>query len=345
MLIFSIGPVQSLIAQARKTRDLWLGSYLLAKLMEAAMQGIDTKTLVFPVHPTVEKSIADLPNKYIALLDSGEDAKKVAELSIVDSRALWETVQGQVKARVFRGTHNQTVKDIQKSDEIWDRQTNFDRFFEVYWVAVPEPTDDEIKEEQARPGNAEKTHYQLWLEKAQTTFDARKRLHDFQQPPPELGEKSTISGEREALHGEGTSRQAVREYWRTLAGNHPVKDIYHDGTERLDAIDTIKRFALYAKDLQPKNPETQQLEKMDFPSTSSIATASFVKLLLKKLESEEQDTDLDNALENWLKLTKNGGLAEMQPHAIPYLYRLAGNNEKGLRGLTEIRYSGGGEQM
>src|SRR5437588_11915519 len=38
MLLFSLGPVQTFIAQARKTRDLWLGSYLLAKLMEAATE-------------------------------------------------------------------------------------------------------------------------------------------------------------------------------------------------------------------------------------------------------------------------------------------------------------------
>ncbi len=37
MLMFSLGPVQPFIEQARKTRDLWLGSFLLAKLMEAAM--------------------------------------------------------------------------------------------------------------------------------------------------------------------------------------------------------------------------------------------------------------------------------------------------------------------
>src|SRR5438067_474346 len=93
MLIFSIGPVQSLIVQARKTRDLWLGSYLLAKLMEAAMKRIDKEKFVFPANPTVEKSVADLPNKYIALLSPEEDAKKVAEQSIVNSKELWETVQ------------------------------------------------------------------------------------------------------------------------------------------------------------------------------------------------------------------------------------------------------------
>src|SRR6266478_4011700 len=121
MLIFSIGPVQSLIAQARKTRDLWLGSYLLAKLMEAAMQGIDSKNLVFPANPTVDKSIADLPNKYIALLDQEEDAEKsiaekVAGQSIDNIKDLWETILKDVKEKIFPGTYNHTAGDIQERD-------------------------------------------------------------------------------------------------------------------------------------------------------------------------------------------------------------------------------------
>lgn len=36
-IIFSIGPVQSFIAQARKTQDLWVGSYLLSYLTGVAL--------------------------------------------------------------------------------------------------------------------------------------------------------------------------------------------------------------------------------------------------------------------------------------------------------------------
>ena len=58
MLLFSLGPVQSFIAQARKTRDLWLGSYLLSVLMEAAMEHIKRESLVFPADPTIKGSIS-----------------------------------------------------------------------------------------------------------------------------------------------------------------------------------------------------------------------------------------------------------------------------------------------
>jgi CRISPR-associated protein Cmr2 len=37
LLLVSIGPVQEFIAEARKTRDLWAGSYLLSKVTFEAM--------------------------------------------------------------------------------------------------------------------------------------------------------------------------------------------------------------------------------------------------------------------------------------------------------------------
>src|SRR5713226_8624041 len=98
MLIFSIGPVQSLIAQARKTRDLWLGSYLLAKLMEAAMQSIDEQkkdVFVFPGKRTVEGHIPDLPNKYIAIFASEKDVKDAVEQSTTGIEEIWKKVQEQ----------------------------------------------------------------------------------------------------------------------------------------------------------------------------------------------------------------------------------------------------------
>jgi CRISPR-associated protein Cmr2 len=335
MLIFSIGPVQSLIAQARKTRDLWLGSYLLAKLMEAAMENLGQLRgdFVFPIVPTVDGYIPDLPNKYIALFHIMTEAQSAADRSIKDIEGRWKIITQQVQARVFHNTPLLTAEVT----SIWDRQTNFDRFFEVYWIAEPEPTEDELRKEQAKPGNEEKMLYQLWLEKAQKSLDARKRLRDF-QPQIEPGEKSTISGEREILHWHinnrnGSSREATRAYWRRLAGSHPIKDIYHDGSERLDAIDTVKRFALYSEVLQPKKVDGESSEKssepelikMDFPSTSSIATASFVGLLLEKIQ-KEQDKTLTSALHEWLQQTDKDELAEVQPHAIPYFYGLVEHN-------------------
>ncbi|MCX7778604.1 MAG: type III-B CRISPR-associated protein Cas10/Cmr2, partial [Armatimonadetes bacterium] len=51
-LVFSIGPVQGFIATARKTRDLWMGSYLLSYLIWHAIKVIAEKlgpdNLIYP---------------------------------------------------------------------------------------------------------------------------------------------------------------------------------------------------------------------------------------------------------------------------------------------------------
>ncbi len=287
MLMFSLGPVQPFIMQARKTRDLWIGSYLLSKLMEAALRGLDKeKELVFPTDTTVEGNIPDLPNKYVAIFDRQERAEQVAKQSIERIVEYWSELCHDVRERIL------STKNIsQETRGIWERQTDPDMLFETFWVIVEGDSDD----------------YGEWLERTQLALDARKRLRDF-KPQNEYGEKSTISGEREALHGRETTRQGVKEFWRELSKSLSPKDISKDGSERLDAIDTIKRFA-------SKVPEERGIPKQPFPSTSTIATAPFVRQLLTAQIDE-------SVLKNWEDATK-GELALMQTDALPFLQTIA----------------------
>src|SRR5579885_1871964 len=101
MLLFSLGPVQSFIAQARKTRDLMLGSFLLSMLMEAAMKGLDKEKLVFPADPTIKNDISDLPNKFVALFDNYKDAHDAAGESEKRIQNLWNTIRKDVWQRII----------------------------------------------------------------------------------------------------------------------------------------------------------------------------------------------------------------------------------------------------
>src|SRR5262249_44705372 len=91
MLLFSLGPVQPFIAQARKTRDLWVGSFLLSALMQVSMKGLESK-LIFPFKPFIEGKIPDLPNKYIAVFDSLDEARTTAEQSEKNIRKFWQDI-------------------------------------------------------------------------------------------------------------------------------------------------------------------------------------------------------------------------------------------------------------
>jgi len=302
MLMFSLGPVQTFIEQARKTRDLWLGSYLLSKLIEAAMEEVKKAVpgaeFVFPTERRVSKDISDLPNKYIAIFNKQEDAEEAAKISEKQIVQRWNAVCAAVWEGIVKG------HDTAETRAIWGRQTNPETLFEIFWVVV--------EGDQAEYGN--------WLERTQTALDARKRLRDFKLPynpehPEERGEpgeKSSISGEREILRRSENTRESMLEFWMSLAVTLSSKDISKDGTERLDSIDLVKRFATKAENYIPTKP---------FPSTSYIATASYVRML----DRTELEPSVLRALEAWLDVTEAKDIDKVLPDTLPYFAQRKGD--------------------
>ena len=292
MLIFALGPVQMFIEQARKTRDLWVGSLLLSMLMEAAMQDIEGN-FVFPARRTVG-TIPDIPNKYVALFPSAQIAQHAAEQSRKQIKARWDSICQIVRDQIIADYHY----GDQTTDAIWQRQTDFEHVFEVYWAIVPE-----------------KAEYKAWLKRAEQILSARKRLRDF-QPQDEPGEKSAISGEREVLHRTQGDSKSVQQFWKDVVTWRSPRDIDKEGNEHLDSIDTIKRFATSTTALQ---------QKQAFPSTSSIATASFVESLLSVVPDTLEPQIAQRwrkALEEWDRVTKSG-LSREAMENIPFLFSLS----------------------
>lgn len=75
LFLFTVGPVQSFIAQARKSQDLYSGSFLLSHLSDIAIYKLKTLVsscdLIFP-----NKEIASKPNRFIAKIEC-EDPEKI----------------------------------------------------------------------------------------------------------------------------------------------------------------------------------------------------------------------------------------------------------------------------
>src|SRR5438477_9664995 len=89
LFLISVGPVQGFIASARRTRDLWFGSWLLSELSKAAAQeivnGSTGNSLIFPA-PHDKKQLQpgsplNVANKIVALIDHppADVGKKVHE--------------------------------------------------------------------------------------------------------------------------------------------------------------------------------------------------------------------------------------------------------------------------
>jgi len=157
-LLFQIGPVQDFIAQARKTQDLWSGSYLLSFLIAQAMLAIAEKvgpdTIVFPQlrglpladfhwwkrgylgdlkfrasHPN-ELLTPNLPNRFLALVpaDRGQELAKIATDGV---HKAWQDIAGAVKKFLDDKLNSQCVG----WDKHWPAQIA--RFPVVDWVVHP----------------------------------------------------------------------------------------------------------------------------------------------------------------------------------------------------------------
>lgn len=297
MLFFSLGPVQPFIEQARKTRDLWIGSKLLSEFMEVAISNINDDQLVYPEKRKTndKQAIGDtdasnIPNKYIAIFDDPVQARAVVERSKEQIAKYWQDKCNIVWREVINNYGDGETR------RIWQRQTgvdpkdnqapiNLDSLFEIYWVII------------MRNG----LDYGKWYEKTEQTLAARKRLRDF-QAVNEPGEKSSISGVHEVLHRKEASFSDLQNFWKQVATRHSPKDINKDGKERLDALDTVKRFAMKAG----------AISETPFPSTSSIATASFVEGLLGIAPGLPEAI-----LKKWRQVTI--ALAQENTRDIPYL--------------------------
>jgi CRISPR-associated protein Cmr2 len=302
MLLFSLGPVQPFIAQARKTRDLWLGSFLLSALMQVGIQDIKSK-LMYPSDPTIAGTIPDLPNKFIAIFNNADDASRAARQCEENIQQLWQIICTDV----WRAVLSKSARGNEETYDQWRKQISPEGVFEFFWVVV----------------KGDEMMYAAWLHETQQALDGRKHLRDFQQQE-ESGEKSTISGLRSALRGSGEQRSHVQDFWKQVAKGQSSRDIDQDGSERLDAIDTVKRFAFLSKRFKKRFNIPDHESGLGFPSTSSIAVAPFLERLI--LASRTNDSQLSKVIDNWRQTSLE--LNENMPETIPLLSQIAAQHEQ-----------------
>lgn len=142
LLKFQIGPVQDFIAQARSTRDLWSGSYLLSWLVAEGIRHLVEKAggeLIFPAaedQPLLNATIQanaqalltpNLPNIFVARVSG--DAKAIAE-GVADAiHTEWQRITDAVwKA-------GEAFALSESTHERFHAQAA--RHFSVSWLATP----------------------------------------------------------------------------------------------------------------------------------------------------------------------------------------------------------------
>ncbi len=276
IIVLTIGPVQSYISQARRTQDLWQGSRILSYLASAGVHYAMKQPQSEIIYPSITSNQTDnIPNRIVVRwLGDDTGAEQCAKEMEEAIRGAWQTLSANTM-RYF--TDSLERNESENVVRIWQEQEK--NWLECYWVVLPE--------------NPEKS-YSENMQLANAAMGARKLLRNFPHID-EAGRKCSITGEHEALHVTGdyvTFWNARKAEQRNLAllGKH----------ERLSAISTIKRFA------HETNAGNGALKFPNrFPSTSSIAAATFKYDVLQALDRSDEDAkELQGKLKAFIQALK-----------------------------------------
>lgn len=270
LYLCSIGPVQDFIATARKSRDLWYGSWLLSELSKAIAKHLAVNfgfdNLIFP-HP---EQITDLepntpfnsPNKITAVLNEiNEDIAKNIHQAMFKR---FEELRKEAFSKINGPYKNQLAED-----QVRDLP-------EFYWVAVPYPED-----------------YPAAREKAELYLAARKNTRDFSQVLGDHSPKSSLDGMRESVILESAypdkkdnNQERVRK----------IRELYHNyhaqQAERLSGVDLMKRLG-------------RGKDEPNFPSTSDLAASPLFASLPDQSKAASIINEIKELLINSYQVDKN----------------------------------------
>jgi len=106
LLAIAVGPVQDFIAAARRTRDLWYGSFLLSEISKAVARTLSTHgELIFPaplnpLQDLEEGSAMNVSNVIVIMTNAGEDPKHLSKLAEEAARDHWRSAANQAMLKL-----------------------------------------------------------------------------------------------------------------------------------------------------------------------------------------------------------------------------------------------------
>lgn len=254
LFLFTLGPVQSFIAQARKTQDLYAGSKLLSDLIEKAkvklnefknLKKIQNVNFIFP-----DESIKHKPNRFLAEIETS-DVKGIG-------KELKDFVEEEFKKIAENALSTLSVNpQMEKSFK-----EQIKNFLQIYWVALP--LTDNYSEEYS---------------KVERYLGAVKNVRFFHQLG-ETGRKCSLCGERNVLVYRKTSSGKIPEYTPEYAIE--LKNEYKlNPGEGLCAVCFTKRF--YKAD---GFPSTAEIAAMDWLQKTSSENKTAYKKLFKNFDEQ-----------------------------------------------------------
>jgi CRISPR-associated protein Cmr2 len=272
LFLTGIGPVQDFIRQARRSRDLFYGSWLLSELSKAAAyaiakeEGLDS--LIFPAPETT----ADLEpgnerltvaNKVLAQIETetGKMGQIVQDAVQQRLQELWTATKQTLRSEIEEKVADQQIADL----------------VEIFWVSAQ------------RTGN-----YSQDRKLVEALLASRKNTRDFSPPTWSSNQvKSSLDGQRECVIPEANyATRGDDQHIRSFKTQLLFRNYGAGPAERLSGVDLLKRKGAL--------PDGQE-----FPSTSHIAAMPFITALERRTET---DAGVKQRLEAYITKLKNAGV-------------------------------------
>lgn len=225
LITLSLGPVQNLIEAARRTRDLWGGSWLLSEVSRAAARELHRThpgSLIFPCLENPEQDLRPLP-------EPGNEANIAnilrAEVELPDAgaaRQLCEQAKAAARERLIAiGDEARGSLRIDLRAKVWDAQIG--DLLEVFaaWAEIPAGDDG----------------YQKASRQLGASLAARKATRDFVAAAP----LDTPGLPKSSLDGALETVLPDQSTWP--ARHHDRRKLGLSRGEQLDALGVIKRRA------------------------------------------------------------------------------------------------------
>jgi len=238
LFLAQIGPVQSFIAQARRTQDLYVGSQILSNLAVAAVHAAIRLDGFKPIFPFVENGeIYGGTSSHVFAFIATSDPREIAHHLQAALTAYWMEyyalpVRRELQ-RILGG--GDWVKTFDRQAEPFKTDSS-SGWMEFYWVALA----------------YDATRHGEIYGQARRALSQRKMLRHFPQVE-EPGIKCTLTGAQSALN---------LDWAKVRRGNPKIGDIVLRPNENLGTLALIKRLA------QIVNPDETVLR---FPPTDAIA--------------------------------------------------------------------------
>jgi len=267
LFLFTIGPVQSFIAQARKTQDLYAGSQILSRLVKAAIKEVPNwkDKVVFPILND-ENENQSLPNRFVAIVEKPENELK----------QLGVDIEKKVRAE-FNIIADKSL-DSRAKPNGFDEQIN--RHLDIHWAFHL----------------LDKSNYKKSYSEIESLLGSVKNVRPFEQFGNGLGE----AGRKCSLDGENNALFFGREKPSFII-NDAVKlnGFLTDEKEGLSAVSFVKRYGVKTNSFPSTAEITVDYDKQQLKAEKLLAFECLEKLFGNERDVIEACTKMVN--NQWIK--------------------------------------------